>query len=638
MKIKTLLFSMILYLPAFLLAQNTIHVPGDQPTIQAGIDAASDGDIVLVDEGIYYENIFFRGKAITVASLHWQDGLDSHIENTIIDGSKAGNPDSASVVYFFNMEDTLSVLHGFTIQGGKGTKEVNARMGGGIMCYYSGCKIVHNRIINNECTNDGKGAWGGGINIWSGYAKISVIRNNVISNNACFKKNPGTGEPIGGGISIGYWNSGSECLIEGNLIANNQCVDEIGDAYCIGAGIEVDVVKARIINNQIIGNVSSSVSSYWASWGAGIGGWKLQEGSTISGNMIAENTGYTGMLNLFYGGGIGIFENAGSVCIDGNIIKENLADAGGGIWINSSSEDVKITNNVLSGHTAPGWGGGGIFINEMVKKGKEDQIAARGATPGGETTSYTKGSGSHVVANNTFYRNAFPSYAGFAASIQLEYPTAPLIAFNNIFYSLEGGGGYEIWLGGSDSSFSAYLFNNMLDTINHINGNYPGRWVGENNIVCDPSFEDTLCHLTGNCCCINSGLESIEINGTIYYCPDHDIDGQSRPQNDGVDIGSDEKAWVGVEYPAIGSGQPVVSVYPNPTSGISSFGFQVPSCEHVTLKIYNIHGSEIATVVDREMPAGEHVVSFDMSQLTAGIYFGRLQTRDGMKTGKIIKQ
>ena len=46
----------------------TITVPDDQPTIQAGINAATNGDEVIVKPGIYYENISINGKDITLSS------------------------------------------------------------------------------------------------------------------------------------------------------------------------------------------------------------------------------------------------------------------------------------------------------------------------------------------------------------------------------------------------------------------------------------------------------------------------------------------------------------------------------------------------------------------------------------------
>ena len=66
-----------------------LPVPGQYGTIQEAIEAASDGDTVVVAPGRYVENIDFKGKAITVRSSETGDW--DVVENTIIDGREGGS-------------------------------------------------------------------------------------------------------------------------------------------------------------------------------------------------------------------------------------------------------------------------------------------------------------------------------------------------------------------------------------------------------------------------------------------------------------------------------------------------------------------------------------------------------------------
>ncbi len=64
--------------------------------------------------------------------------------------------------------------------------------------------------------------------------------------------------------------------------------------------------------------------------------------------------------------------------------------------------------------------------------------------------------------------------------------------------------------------------------------------------------------------------------------------------------------------------------FPNPYNPTTTINYQLPNNNFVTLKVYNLLGEEIATLVNGEVEAGVHEVQFDGSKLSSGIYFYKL--------------
>ena len=65
--------------------------------------------------------------------------------------------------------------------------------------------------------------------------------------------------------------------------------------------------------------------------------------------------------------------------------------------------------------------------------------------------------------------------------------------------------------------------------------------------------------------------------------------------------------------------------YPNPFNPSTVISYRLPVIGYVTLKVFDLLGREIATLVNEEKPAGEYEVEFDGSALTSGIYFYQLK-------------
>ena len=76
--------------------------------------------------------------------------------------------------------------------------------------------------------------------------------------------------------------------------------------------------------------------------------------------------------------------------------------------------------------------------------------------------------------------------------------------------------------------------------------------------------------------------------------------------------------------------------YPNPFNPTTSIRYQLPQSAHVTLKIYDVSGRLIVTLVDEQRSAGRHTARFDASNLASGLYLYRMQAGEFMQTRKLM--
>jgi|GEM_PF-684741 len=217
--------------------------------IQETIDAASNGDMVIVRDGLYTgdgnRNIDFGGKAVHLWSENGPDNCVINCEGTY------QNPRRG--FYFHNGEDADSIVSGFTVTGGyaTGSSFPGHDFGGAFYCDGASPTITDNVLVNNVASYNG---WGGAISCTGSASPL--ISNNVIQGNSA---------SYGGGISS--TGSGTSPLIINNLIIGNLIIGYSARRY--GAGIYCgDYSTTDILNNTIADNDASE--STWSVPGAGI--------------------------------------------------------------------------------------------------------------------------------------------------------------------------------------------------------------------------------------------------------------------------------------------------------------------------------------------------------------------------------
>jgi nitrous oxidase accessory protein NosD len=275
---------------------DVIRVPSHHPAIQEAIDAAEPGDTVLVEPGIYLENLDFHGKAITVTS-------EAGPETTVVDGQQLG-----PVAQFATGEGRDAELSGFTLRNGL------HHDGGGVWIVDASPTVRGNIIRENVAT------WGGGGVLVGGGA--ALIEDNVISANVAGR---------GLGVDVQF----SAATVRRNVITENVRGPGTGGG---GGGIWVGGQgTAKILENLIADNSMPTGSG---------GGIALFAAGTpeVRWNVIVRND------VTRFGGGIYI-ANRSDALIAGNLIAANRAGIGGGIyWGAGPGRGPRFINNTIAGN------------------------------------------------------------------------------------------------------------------------------------------------------------------------------------------------------------------------------------------------------------------------------------------------
>ena len=192
-----------------------IHVPGDAPDPQAGVNMARQGDTVLLAEGIHRGPVDMGGKAITLAG--------AHVETSVLLGDG-----SSSVICFLSGESHNTVVRNLTIAGGGGTLSPSGiRRGGGMIMEHASPTIEHCLVVGNTA-QVGAAIWmDGGAPVLSDcwfHGNESDLPNAAAI--TCNEANPRLLQCGFHGEGIGWWDA--------PVISVRSDCDAPGGACCLG--------------------------------------------------------------------------------------------------------------------------------------------------------------------------------------------------------------------------------------------------------------------------------------------------------------------------------------------------------------------------------------------------------------------
>jgi hypothetical protein len=405
----------------------TTDPPSNPHAIQQAIDSAPTGALVILQPGVYHENVVYSkriklqglGVGGVVGASELQQRLPEDprfaVIGTVIDGRFFQDNQAA----WQSTIDGLGSLAGVdgnhpVLQGASVTvvAPTTTTYTGGI-----GAAAIDGIGVT---TGHGQGA--GGIELQA-YATNLRLTNNVLESN---------GGVFAGGIGLGqpYYDSHNTSV----KMMNNRLLGNGGFTRSGGIGIFRGSNSYEIAGNQICAN-------FGVEYGAGISHWGLSPGGSIHDNKVYYNDAVDS------GAGIAIAQEipqplpdgtrvlgdgSGAVDIDRNLVQSNYSgDDGGGIFIeNAHTARINIRNNMIVDNGAADLGGAILLDDSSNVAIVNNTVANNVSTASCETCDQTPHSaGLASEANDPLFQATLP-----AGSADFSNPVA---LFNNIFWDNE---------------------------------------------------------------------------------------------------------------------------------------------------------------------------------------------------------
>lgn len=307
-------------------------------------------------------------------------------------------------------------------------------------------------------------------------------------------------------------------------------------------------------------------------------------------------------------GGDGIISNA---VVAGNIIHDNGTSGGSAINMDCV-QDSKIFNNLIYNNHATGIALYQIDGAEGSKNNKIFNNTIVHPSDGRWALLIVNGS-----TGNTVYNNILINHHSYRGSICIDNSSANGLVsdYNLLVNRLSNNDG--------NSNMNLTAWQSLgYDIHSFIAQN-------DNQIFVDPASSNF--HLLQASQPFNRGTSLVSAVVNL------DIDGVTRPQGSGYDIGAYEfMSSTLVEEENVVSDFWLYQNYPNPFNPTTVISYRLPAGSMITLKVYDVLGNEVETLVEEEKPAGIYKVEFDASGFSSGMYFYTLNAGNFSQTKKMM--